>query len=117
MLNIQIKNRRLAGDYTIIVPTVHADPVVDFYPEGGKLVSGLNNIMAVKATNGAGLPAIVSGEITDRMGNLLQRVSTGVAGKGRFEYIPREDTCYFRITYPAGFSKNMHSQCRKNMDL
>jgi hypothetical protein len=105
MLTIQIKNRRLAGDYTIIVPTVHADPVVNFYPEGGRLVSGLNNIMAVKATNSAGLPVIVSGEITDHMGNLLQNVSTGVAGKGRFEYIPGEDTCYFRITYPAGFSK------------
>jgi hypothetical protein len=105
VLSVEIKSRKLSGDYTIIIPAVTTDPAVSFYPEGGNLICGLNNTLAICVSGNAGLPAMVSGEILDYQGKVLQYVHTDVNGKGIFSYNPPDDTCYFRITKPRRLSK------------
>jgi hypothetical protein len=105
MLTIAIRNRKLSGDYTIIIPSLTGNPDITFFPEGGSIVLGLKSTMAFSAINHSRLPAIIMGEITDRLGNVLQLVHTDTTGKGSFEYMPAMDTNYLRITKPAGISK------------
>jgi hypothetical protein len=105
MLTIKTNSRKLSGDYTLIVPSINGDPDITFYPEGINMVLELKNTMAFRTVNSFGLPAVISGEITDYKGNVLQLVSTNAAGKGRFEYCPSADTCYLMITKPKGITK------------
>jgi len=105
MLTVDIKSRKLSGDYTLIIPAVTAKPEITFYPEGGKLVKGLKNVMSFRAVSAFGQPTPVTGDILDREGNLLQSVMTNENGIGLFDYIPLDDTCYLNITRPSGILK------------
>jgi hypothetical protein len=105
ILTIEIRSRKLSGDYALIIPSIACDPVISFFPEGINLVNGLKNVMAVKAVNNFGLPAVISGEIIDYNGNLLQKISTDARGVAKFDYLPSEDTCYLKVTEPKGILK------------
>lgn len=102
MLSIAIRNRKLSGDYAVVIPSVTSEPVVNFHAEGGRLVQGLDCIMSVHITSKTGMPAMITGEIIDRYGNTVQSLKTEVNGKCKFHYVPSEDTCFLRITQPAG---------------
>lgn len=102
LLTIDIRSRRLSGDYTFVIPAVTASPEVVFYPEGGTLVRGITNTMAFRATHESGQPATVQGEIIDHMDHVIHLVSTNANGTGKFSYTPGSDTCYLRLTKPSG---------------
>ncbi len=102
MMTVDIRSRKLFGDYTLIIPAVTAKPEIAFFPEGGKLVKGLKNTMAFSAYSAFGQPTPVTGEISDREGNILQSVMTNEKGIGLFDYTPMDDTCYLKITKPSG---------------
>lgn len=61
---------------------------LDFFPEGGNLVTGWVNTIAFKATDDNGLPAALQGIITDSKGNEITRITTYHDGMGLFELIP-----------------------------
>ncbi len=105
LFTVEIRSRKLSGDYSQIIPCITGDPVIVFSPEGGSLVSGLKCNMAFKVTNSYGLPEIVSGLITNSKGEFIHSVYSNSGGFGSFEYIPGPDTCYFQITNPVGFTK------------
>jgi hypothetical protein len=105
MMTIEIRSRRLSGEFTLILPAITTCPEIEFFPEGGNLVKGMRNLMAFKAFNSIGQPAVIAGAITDQNGDVIQLVSTNFTGKGAFEYLPTEDTCYLKITRPKGISK------------
>lgn len=100
MLGIAIRNRRYSGDYTLLIPTSSEKPVVEFFPESGNLVIGMENTLAIKAMNPYGLPEMIRGEITDASGNVLHRIRTGVNGLATFMYTPGIDTSYLKIDLP-----------------
>ena len=104
MLTVEIKSRRLSGGYSQLIPVYTGLPSVTFYPEGGSLVRGIKNNMAIKVTNNFGMPAITTGLITDRQGRVIDSVNTSPAGLGKFEYMPLEDSCFLQITFPKGIS-------------
>jgi len=107
MLTIEIRSRKLSGDFTLIIPAVTTKPDISFFPEGGKLVKGLTSHVAFRATSAFGQPASISGEIIDSKGNKLQSVKASAKGIGIFEYLPQEDTCYLKITQPSGISQKL----------
>ena len=104
MLTIGIKSRKLSGDYTMIIPAVTGIPEISFFPEGGRIVKGLPARIAVRATVAYGIPAIISGEIVDRNGRIIQTVNTNYKGKGVFDFEPQDDTCYLILTRPSDIS-------------
>ncbi len=61
---------------------------LEFFPEGGNLVSGWVNAVAFKATDENGLPVELSGVITDSKGNEITRFSTYHDGLGMLELTP-----------------------------
>ncbi len=105
MLSVAIRNRKISGDYAIVIPSATSELVVTFYAEGGRLVKGLDCAMAVHITNKAGLPLAIKGDIVDQYDNTIQSLRTGVNGKCRFQYVPSGDSCFLKITEPSGIQQ------------
>lgn len=59
-------------------------PDVQFFPEGGDLVVGLNSKIGVKAINSNGLGENITGEIIDDAGNRITKFATTHLGMGAF---------------------------------
>lgn len=77
--------------------------LLDFFPEGGNLVTGWVNAIAFKATDENGLPVNVSGSITDSKGTRVTTFSSYHDGIGMFELSPEKGEKYFAKTeMPAG---------------
>ncbi|MFO7370242.1 MAG: hypothetical protein R6X09_08240 [Bacteroidales bacterium] len=105
MLSVAIRNRKISGDYSFLVPSVTAEPVVTFHAEGGRLVQGLNGVVAVQITSKTGLPVVIKGDIVDQKGKKIHSLKTEVNGKCKFHYVPSSDSCFLRITEPAGIQQ------------
>ena len=61
---------------------------IDFYPEGGALIQGIESRVAFKATDAYGLPA----KITEAMKIDGKKVAIGHDGMGSFLYTPTENS-------------------------
>ncbi len=70
---------------------------LEFFPEGGHLISGLNNTIAFKATNEYGLPVPVSGVIKNDNGETLTSFSTYHDGMGMFDLTPIAAQKYYAL--------------------
>ncbi|SFB77636.1 hypothetical protein SAMN04487891_102287 [Flagellimonas taeanensis] len=75
-----------------------------FLPEGGNLVSGIKNIVGVKALDHLNKPLQLKNiEIVDEHGKQLVLMETNDLGLGKFEINPDTDTGYFaKVTTPSG---------------
>ena len=62
--------------------------VMKFFPEGGELVAGQVNYVAVKATTGDDRGLNIAGAIVDSEGNKVKDFKTEVFGMGKFPVIP-----------------------------
>jgi MG2 domain. len=65
-----------------------------FFPEGGELVSGLESVVAFKATDQYGLPVSVSGLIKDNTGADVAPFQSTHDGMGRFVLEPQPGKTY-----------------------
>jgi len=84
-------------------PTASAGPDVQFLPEGGRLVTGLNSKVAFKAVDHNGLGINIKGEVIDNDGHQLCTFSSAHLGMGYFSLQPKEGKTYkAKITYANG---------------
>lgn len=67
---------------------------VQFYPEGGKLLSGLNNKLIVKASDALGCPVEIRGEIRDGTGSRVVDVENYRMGLGMSMLKPEAGKSY-----------------------
>ena len=76
---------------------------VDFYPEGGELIAGLENRVYFYGHDPSGKPVdIQQGRIVDSEGNEVARLSTYHEGRGVFRFKPSaQETYRLEITEPA----------------
>jgi hypothetical protein len=65
-----------------------------FFPEGGELVSGLEAVVAFKATDQYGLPVSVSGIVKDNTGATIGHFESTHDGMGRFNIEPAPGKTY-----------------------
>ena len=73
---------------------------LQFFPEGGYLVSGLTSKVAFKALNGSGEGIHVKGEITDQDGNVIIPFESFHLGMGAFILKPEKGLTYFANLIP-----------------
>jgi len=77
---------------------------VDFFPEGGKSINGLQSTIAFKAQSTSGEPIFVEGEIVGQDGNLITSVISEHDGMGTFSITPSLDKPLFlKLSHPPGF--------------
>lgn len=70
---------------------------MEFFPEGGSLVSGFPNTVAFKITNEYGLPVIAAGNIVNGKKELVSAFTTYHDGMGMFEFSPVTGEKYFAM--------------------
>ena len=90
------KNIRVFGKPVEASPELANDSIrVDFFPEGGNLISGLENNMAFKAVDANGLPADVELIVSGTKGEIMAKTQSFHDGMGRFTFTPREGEEYY----------------------
>ena len=67
---------------------------VQFFPEGGFLVSDLLNRIGFKALDESGKGVDIEGTITDKSGKEILRINTSKFGMGLFELAPKKNELY-----------------------
>lgn len=102
LLTIQIRNRKYSSEYTHAIPMVPKKPEISFFPEGGRLIAGLKSTIVLKAVDSYQQPYVISGNILNSKGAILQTVHTSSLGLGKTDFIPPEDSCFLKINFPEG---------------
>ncbi len=83
---------------TIVASTASAKPPVSsiqFFPEGGDLVTGLESVVAFKATDSYGFPVEATGTIKDASGATVTTFKSEHDGMGSFALESKPGTSYF----------------------
>jgi hypothetical protein len=78
---------------------------LNFFPEGGDLVSGIESRVAFKATDQRGLPIHVAGDIVDSKGKKVTSFSSVHDGMGFFRLQPLSEQYKARWKDPSGATK------------
>lgn len=76
------------------LPENNDSTFVQFFPEGGSLVSGLKSKVAVKVSDGYGSGAVLSGLVFDNDENEVAKFTTSDSGLGSFAFLPEEGKTY-----------------------
>ncbi|RFS26314.1 hypothetical protein DVR12_00545 [Chitinophaga silvatica] len=84
-------NKKAASDSLVV-----SDFAVQFFPEGGNLISGQSNTVAFKAIDNNGYPIAVSGTVKGKNSNAV--ISTLHDGMGTFDVTPDGSDDIFRAT-------------------
>ncbi|WP_447642454.1 MULTISPECIES: hypothetical protein [Chitinophagaceae] len=74
------------------VPTIK--PVINFFPEGGNLIAGINTSVAFKANDQYGVPLKVTGTIFDSKNQKITEFKSVHDGMGQFNLFPNENETY-----------------------
>ena len=70
---------------------------VEFFPEGGSLVSNFLNTIAFKATNENGLPVDSKGKLLNEKNEVLTTFTSQHDGMGMFEFTPASNEKYYVV--------------------
>jgi hypothetical protein len=70
---------------------------LEFFPEGGNLITGVVNTIAFKATDENGLPATVTGNIMNEKNEVLAAISAYHDGMGMFDMTPLPNEKYYAV--------------------
>ena len=91
-------------DIKIIQPSRDSTATVDnradilqFFPEGGDIIAGLENNIAFKATDRYGTPVPVKGVIKDASGKVVLDIESAHDGMGKFLLIPDKSDAFTAV--------------------
>ena len=88
---------------------------VQFFPESGNLLYGINSTVAFKAVGPDGLGKDIKGVITDQNNNEIVRFSSRHIGMGEFNLLPSEGKTYKAlITFADGSEKGINLPTPQN---
>lgn len=68
---------------------------LEFFPEGGNLITGFANSIAFKTTDESGLPLDITGTIKNEKGEIITSLNSYHDGMGIFEITPQSGLKYF----------------------
>lgn len=88
---ITIINPKLAPEKIL---TPNNGLTLQFFPEGGNLVAGLNGIVGVKSVDNFGFGIDVKGAIVNQKNDTIVRFTTFKFGIGKFSFTPKENEVY-----------------------
>ncbi|RFZ85441.1 carboxypeptidase regulatory-like domain-containing protein [Mucilaginibacter terrenus] len=76
---------------------------IQFFPEGGELITGVRSKVAFKAINNNGTGTDVKGDVTDNTGTVVATITSAHLGMGFFAFTPEEGKTYkANVTYTDG---------------
>jgi hypothetical protein len=89
---------------TIVKPSkAENNTMVNVFPEGGELITGLNSLVAFKATDKFGKPVKIKGLLINQLGKTLDTIKVRHDGMGSFRLMPKAGETYsLKWIDPAG---------------
>lgn len=75
-------------------PSAPGEPQLRFYPEGGSLVNGIDNTVAIVATNADGYPTAVKGRILDDTDKKMADFESDAQGLALVKFAPYKNRRY-----------------------
>jgi hypothetical protein len=96
-----LKNkRRDKSDRTNKTVITREDVAIEFFPESGSLISGIENVVAFKATDFSGKGAEVSGGVLNSNGDTVALFKSEHLGMGKFVFTPQAGEPYSAFYTP-----------------
>lgn len=90
-----------------IIKTTNFDFSLQFFPEGGKLLTNIRTKVGIKATSSNGMGTNLSGYILDSKKEKVAVFTTEYAGMGAFAFTPQQNENYTAVvTLQTGQTKN-----------
>lgn len=94
---------------TFSLRTATASPDVQFFPEGGDLITGIRSEVAVKAVGPNGLGINAKGTITDNDGKTVAEFTASHLGMGVFALLPEAGKTYrANLVFADGFKNTVN---------
>lgn len=81
----------------IALPDSEDRLVVDFYPEGGSLITGTSNAVAFKASDSFGRWKNISGYVENSQGEKIAKLESICCGRGIFHIVPQAGDEYWAV--------------------
>ncbi len=106
LLNVMIDYNGSTESISRSIPIVLNKIDFTLFPEGGDMISGVQNNVAFKALNEFGKPADVEGDVVDANGAKVCSFTSFHQGMGAFAITPKKGSDYFvKITKPEGIKE------------
>ncbi len=100
LLTVLVPHKSSRESISRSVPVTLNNIDLQFFPESGNAIIGIENQIAFKAINEFGKPADISGEILDTKGQVITKFQSYHDGMGSFLLTPKTENYYARITQP-----------------
>jgi hypothetical protein len=94
--------RATTGAKTSIRQTIPAKPLLQVVTEGGALISGFDNTIAIATTDETGKPVSRSGFIKDSRDSIVARFTSNANGLGKLSFVPWRNRKYTAWLENAG---------------
>lgn len=108
LLTVLVDDGGVTESISKAVPIVMKRMQLSFFPEGGRLVTGLESRVYFEAKTPLGKPADVEGHVVDDHGQLVARFQSYKEGLGRFTFTPATGRTYkAEITKPEGIREKV----------
>jgi len=106
LLNVTVSYDSYTESISRSIPIVLNKIDLQFMPEGGTFVNGIQTNVAFKALNENGKAADIKGEVLDSHGNKITSFESYHFGMGKFSFTPQKGKHYkVRVTSPANISE------------
>ncbi len=106
LLNVMIDYNGSTESISRSIPIVLNKIQLSLLPEGGDLVNGLENTVALKSLNEFTKPAAIEGEVYSEKGSKIATLNSFHNGMGSFKLHPQNgETYYVKITMPEGIEQ------------
>lgn len=108
-LDLTVERVRTRTTNSIVIPTTGLPCTVDFFPEGGALIDGVESKVAFIAEDYFGNPLDIEGQLLDPDNNVLTRFVSQSNGLGFFTVVPdRKRPAKVFITKPRGMEEPIY---------
>lgn len=102
-LDLTVERFRTSEKSSIVIPTTGLPYTVDFCPEGGNLIDGVETKVGFVAKDYFGNVTEIEGQILDPDNNVLTRFKSQFNGIGYFTYVPdRNRPAKVKLASPRG---------------
>ncbi len=109
-LSVTVEDQGIRETEVVEIPMQFGQVSVEFYPEGGYLIDGIENRVYFTAHDALGAPVHLEGEVTDSDGNRLATAVTVRDGMGRFAFQPTAGQTYrLQVDRPDGRAEHSTS--------
>lgn len=100
-MKLTLSDTSLISEQRLSIP-VNAGLNIEFFPESGKMVAGIETVIAYKAVDNKGNPSGFHADLFDTNLNLINHITGNNSGVGKFSFTPKSDQTYKAVTTISG---------------